>query len=110
MGVHAPAELVAGGSDSGRLPNSTSISPEEAQPAFCANPRAGSPGIGGARLLPSGARVVAVFRTGYVLWDRFDEAGISIARQNLQHAHEARLAGIGVLRALSRVRPLGYTR
>lgn len=84
--------------------------PREPSQRSAQNPRAGSPGIGGARLLPSGARVVAVFRTGYVLWDRFDEAGISIARQNLQHAHEARLAGIGVLRALSRLRPLGYTR
>jgi hypothetical protein len=64
--------------------------------------------VGGARLLPSGARVVAIFRRGYALWDRFDEAGISIARQNLQHAHEARFAGIGVLRVLLRVLPLGY--
>jgi hypothetical protein len=66
--------------------------------------------IGGARLLPSGARVVAIVRRGYVLWDRFDEAGISIAGQNLQHPHETRLTGADFLRALLRVLPLGYTR
>jgi hypothetical protein len=45
--------------------------------------------IGEARLLPSDARLgQLVFRGGYGKWDGFDEAGMSMAGQNLPHLRQ----------------------